>query len=111
MIVPQLRLRDSDLELFDMNPQDYIRVDLENDADTRRRNTVDLIHGLCVHFEAEISTLLKKYVGMLIAEYEKNKQAKNAFVQKDLAMYIVLALSAKSQQQTLHGSRFVLLLA
>ncbi len=104
VIVPQLRLRESDMELFDMNPQDYIRVDVENDADTRRRNTVDLIHGLCVHFEVEISTLLKNYVGILIQEYEKEKKTDKGMRAKDLAMYIVLALSAKSQRHT-HAQR------
>lgn len=38
ILIPNLRVRDEDEELFDMNPLDYIRRDQEgSDSDTRRR--------------------------------------------------------------------------
>jgi exportin-2 (importin alpha re-exporter) len=51
--------------------------------------------GLCHHFEAEITEILKNYVGVLLAEYKANP--KDKWVAKDAAMYIVLALSVKKQ--------------
>jgi exportin-2 (importin alpha re-exporter) len=98
VIVPQLRLRESDLESFDMNPQEYIRVDIEgSDADTRRRNTVDLINGLVGAFEAPVSAILKRYVETMLAEYARAPKTETGMLAKDCAMYITLALSAKSQ--------------
>lgn len=98
VIIPQLKLRDTDLEVFEYNAQEYIRIDIEgSDVDTRRRTSVDFIHGLTVHFESQISVVLKGYVEMLIAEYEKSKKSEKGFLAKDAAMYIILALSAKSQ--------------
>jgi len=97
VIIPQLRLRESDLELFEFNSQEYIRVDIEgSDVDTRRRNVRDFVHALLQHFEQVITNMLKGYVQTLLEEYEKNKGKKNAFVAKDVAMYIILALSAKT---------------
>lgn len=97
VIIPQLKLRDTDLEIFEFNPQDYIRMDIEgSDVDTRRRTSVDFIHGLTLHFESQISAILKAYVEMLLAEYAKNKKSEKGFLAKDAAMYIIIALSAKS---------------
>lgn len=37
IIIPNIRLRDDDEEMFEMNPQEYIRRDIEgSDTDTRR---------------------------------------------------------------------------
>ena len=104
VIIPQLKLHEQDVENFEFNPQEYIRVDIEgSDVDTRRRNTVDFIHGLTVHFEAQISQILKGYVDRLLAEYETNKKTDKGFLAKDAAMYIILALSAKSQSTRTRG--------
>jgi exportin-2 (importin alpha re-exporter) len=98
VIIPQLRLRESDLDTFEYNPQEYIRMDIEgSDVDTRRRTSVDFIHGLTMQFESSISTILKGYVAELLKEYETSRATKNGFLSKDTAMYIVLALSAKSK--------------
>src|SRR5205085_93739 len=38
VIIPQLKLRDNELELFSDDPHEYIRIDIEgSDVDTRRR--------------------------------------------------------------------------
>ena len=106
VVIPQLKLRDSDVEMFEYNAQEYIRVDIEgSDVDTRRRNAVDFIHGLTVHFESQISAILKGYVDLLLAEYERNKTSEKGVVAKDAAMYIILALSAKSQSLSIASKR------
>lgn len=106
VIIPQLKLRDSDMEVFEFNAQEYIRIDIEgSDVDTRRRTSVDFIHGLTQHFESEISRILKGYVELLLADYEKNKKSDKAFLAKDAAMYIILALSAKSMCNDLKKMR------
>jgi exportin-2 (importin alpha re-exporter) len=94
IVVPQLKLRESDVELFQMDALEYIRRDIEgSDIDTRRRTTVDFVRGLCVHFESEISTLLKQYVGVLLQQYASNPA--QHWVDKDAAMYVILALTVR----------------
>lgn len=94
IIIPQIKLRESDVELFESDGLEYIRRDIEgSDIDTRRRITMDFVQGLCTHFEVQITEILKGYVGYLLQEYSKDQ--KNQWVLKDAAMYIVLALSVK----------------
>jgi exportin-2 (importin alpha re-exporter) len=94
IIIPQIKLRDSDVELFDNDGLEYIRQDIEgSDIDTRRRITMDFVQGLCTHFEVQITEILKQYVGYLLQEFKKNP--KDQWIMKDAAMYIVLALSVK----------------
>lgn len=94
IIIPQIKLRESDVELFSMDGLEYIRRDIEgSDCDTRRRITMDFVQGLCTHFEAQITEILKQYVGHLLQEYAKDP--KNQWILKDAAMYVVLALTVK----------------
>jgi exportin-2 (importin alpha re-exporter) len=44
VVIPQLKLRESDVEMFTMNGLEFIRRDIEgSDIDTRRRTTVDFV--------------------------------------------------------------------
>ena len=94
VIVPQLKLRESDIELFEYNAQDYIRFDIEgSDVDTRRRTSLDFIHGITQHYEAQVTQILKQYVAALLGQYASSN--KQDFIAKDAAMYIILALAPK----------------
>ena len=56
VIVPNMEMRECDVELFEDNPEEFIRRDLEgSDMDTRRRTACDLVKGLCRHFEEKIT--------------------------------------------------------
>ena len=47
IIVPNIQLRECDVELFEDNAEEFIRRDLEgSDVDTRRRAACDLVKGL-----------------------------------------------------------------
>ena len=47
IVLPNLRLRDEDEELFDMNYIEYVRRDAEgSDSDTRRRLACELVRAL-----------------------------------------------------------------
>ena len=61
IVVPNMLLRDTDLEMFEDNPSDYIAADFEAaDADTRRRGARDLVTSMCKHHEtpATVRSLL-----------------------------------------------------
>eukprot|EP00823_Brevimastigomonas_motovehiculus_P000300 TRINITY_DN1039_c1_g1_i1.p1 TRINITY_DN1039_c1_g1~~TRINITY_DN1039_c1_g1_i1.p1 ORF type:complete len:1035 (-),score=332.19 TRINITY_DN1039_c1_g1_i1:1418-4522(-) len=96
VIIPQLKLRVSDVEQFQTDGVEYIRRDMEgSDVDTRRRTTVDFVRGLCKFFEAEVTSILKNYVSALLKEYAA--KPKTHWVSKDAALYIVLALTIKGE--------------
>lgn len=98
IVIPQIKLRESDIELFEMDGLEYVRRDMEgSDVDTRRRTTVDFVKGLCRHFETEVTAILKEYIVTLISEYEANR-AKN-WIHKDAAMYLVIALAAQGKTE------------
>jgi exportin-2 (importin alpha re-exporter) len=60
-------VRDEDEELFDMNPIEYIRRDIEGgDSDTRRRAAADLVKALAGAFDADVTTLCTGYVAALL---------------------------------------------
>ena len=95
IIVPQIKLRDADVELFEDDGEEWVRRDVEgSDIDTRRRVTVDFIRGLLVSFESELTELMKGYVGSLIQSYSAAPAAN--WRDKDAAIYIILALSSKA---------------
>eukprot|EP00462_Mataza_sp_D1_P023236 CAMPEP_0175130734 /NCGR_PEP_ID=MMETSP0087-20121206/6161_1 /TAXON_ID=136419 /ORGANISM="Unknown Unknown, Strain D1" /LENGTH=952 /DNA_ID=CAMNT_0016412965 /DNA_START=72 /DNA_END=2930 /DNA_ORIENTATION=+ len=94
IVIPQIKLRDSDIELFSDDGLEYIRRNVEgSDNDTRRRTTMDFVQGLCLHFEAQITEILKGYVANLLTQYAANPTQN--WVMKDAAMYIILALAVK----------------
>jgi exportin-2 (importin alpha re-exporter) len=95
VLLTQLKLRKKEIDLFHHDGVEYIRIDIEgSDVDTRRRTTIEFIRALLIHFEAELTAIVKSYVGQLIQDYTANK-AQN-WLQKDLALYLILALASKS---------------
>ena len=65
MVVPCLSLRESDLELLEDNPTEFLRSDMEgSDLDTRRRGASDLCRSAMRHFDSEISALCNAQVHM-----------------------------------------------
>ena len=79
-----------------MNGLDYVRRDIEgSDSDTRRRTTVDLIKGLCVLFQNEITAILLETTNGMLAEYAAHPASR--WQAKDAALHILLALSVRQQ--------------
>ena len=53
----------SDEELFEDNPEEYIRRDIEgSDVDTRRKAACDLVKALGKTYEEQISSSFSAYV-------------------------------------------------
>lgn len=101
VIVPNMQFRDADEELFEDNPEEYIRRDIEgSDVDTRRRAACDLVQALCKSFEGPVIQNFSQYVQGLLQVYSSNP-AQN-WKAKDVAVYLVTSLAAKAQTQK-HG--------
>lgn len=87
--------------MFEDNPEEYIRKDIEgSDIDTRRRAVSDLLRTLSSHFEAKILELFSQYLNMLLTRYKNDP--KNNWRAKDTAIYLVTTLAAKGATQK-HG--------
>lgn len=96
VIVPNMEMRDCDVELFEDNPEEFIRRDLEgSDVDTRRRAACDLVKGLTRHFEEKITQIFGVYVQSMLAQY--NASPKANWKSKDAALYLVTSLATRAK--------------
>jgi exportin-2 (importin alpha re-exporter) len=101
VIVPNMDFRTSDEELFEDNPEEYIRRDIEgSDIDTRRRAVSDLVRTLSQHFEQKIVDLFGQYLTVLLERYKMDPR--NNWRSKDTAIYLVTSLASKGATQK-HG--------
>ena len=100
IVVHNLTATECDEELFEDNPQDYIRKDFEgNDQDTRRRCACELVRGLLKFFHSEVTTLCLGYIGAMLEDYAKSGSSN--WKSKDAALHLVLAVSATSVSTSL----------
>jgi len=89
----------ADEELFEDDPLDYIRRDLEgSDSDTRRRSASDFVRGLMEYFEKSVTLIVNDYINHYLAEYAKNP-AQN-WRSKDTALFLFSAIAIKSSTAT-----------
>ena len=89
-------MRECDVELFEDNPEEFIRRDLEgSDVDTRRRAACDLVKGLSRHFEEKITQIFGVYVHSMLAQY--NTSPKANWKSKDAALYLVTSLATRAK--------------
>ena len=101
VIIPNMQFRESDEELFEDNPEEYLRRDLEgSDVGTRRYSATNLIRGLCKYFEQPVSQILTAYIVSLLEEYQTNPVTN--WKSKDTALYLISALAGRSKT-TKHG--------
>lgn len=101
VIIPNMEFRETDQELFEDNPEEYTRRDIEgSDVDTRRRAACDLVNTLSQKFEQEIMAIFGKYLQAMMAKYAENP-AQN-WRSKDAALYLVTSLVSRGSTQK-HG--------
>lgn len=94
VIIPNMEFRQSDEELFEDNPEEYIRRDIEgSDVDTRRRAACELVKALSKYFEAQITQIFLQYINAMLESFATNPQA--FWKRKDAAIYLVTSISVK----------------
>ena len=101
VIVPNTDFRESDEELFEDNPEEYLRRDLEgSDIGTRRYSACNLVRGLCKFFEGPVTGIFSGYITAMLQKYSEDP-VKN-WKAKDTALYLIAAIATKSKT-TKHG--------
>ncbi|PWY72351.1 Cse1-domain-containing protein [Aspergillus heteromorphus CBS 117.55] len=102
VILPNVSLRESDEELFEDEPIEFIRRDLEgSDSDTRRRAATDFLRRLAERFEESVTGVVLRYTEHYLAEYAKDPASN--WKAKDTATYLFSAIAAKGTATASHG--------
>ena len=102
VILPNVSLRDSDMELFEDEPIEFIRRDLEgSDSDTRRRAATDFLRQLMEKFQELVTQVVFRYITHYLEDYATNP--KDNWKSKDTAVYLFSAIAAKGVATTSHG--------
>lgn len=92
VILPNVALRESDVEMFEDEPIEYIRRDLEgSDADTRRRAATDFLRKLMEQFPELVTGVVGKYIQHYLTAFTQNS---SDWKSKDTAVYLFSAIAA-----------------
>ncbi|KAI9772860.1 MAG: importin-alpha export receptor [Geoglossum simile] len=93
VILPNVSLRESDKELFEDEPIEFIRRDLEgSDSDTRRRAATDFLRALLEQFEAPVTEVVSTYINHYLSDYSGPN---GNWASKDTAVYLFSSIAAK----------------
>ena len=102
VILPNVSLRESDIEMFEDEPIEFIRRDLEgSDTDSRRRAATDFLRKLLESFEQLVTQVVFKYINHYL------ETGKSDWKAKDTAVYLFLAIAAKGTVTAAHGVKTV----
>lgn len=102
VILPNLSMRESDVDLFEDEPIEFIRRDLEgSDSDTRRRAATDFLRQLMEQFEKLVTDVVSQYIQHYLADYQKSKS--DNWKSKDTAVYLFSAIAAKGTATAARG--------
>ncbi|WVN85455.1 uncharacterized protein L203_100601 [Cryptococcus depauperatus CBS 7841] len=101
IILPNMAIREHEEEMFEDDPMEYIRRDLEPSAesDTRRQAATDFTRALMELFEKEVTDIIKSYVATFLQEYAKNPSAN--WKSKDTAIYLLTSIASRGSTQQL----------
>ncbi|OMO64274.1 hypothetical protein CCACVL1_21898 [Corchorus capsularis] len=94
VVIPNVRLRDEDEELFEMNYVEFIRRDMEgSDLDTRRRIACELLKGIATNYKKQVMDIVSIQIQNLLSSFAANPSAN--WKDKDCAIYLVVSLATK----------------
>ncbi|POR37756.1 Importin alpha re-exporter [Tolypocladium paradoxum] len=102
VILPNVALRESDVEMFEDEPIEFIRRDLEgSDTDSRRRSATDFLRKLQEKFETPVTNTVSNYINHYLT------QGKTDWKAKDTAVYLFLSVAAKGAVTAAQGVKTV----
>ncbi|KAL9596202.1 MAG: hypothetical protein Q9219_005954 [cf. Caloplaca sp. 3 TL-2023] len=106
VVLPNLTLRDSDLEMFEDEPIEFIRRDLEgSDSDTRRRAATDFLQQLLTQFQKLVTDVVMRYVNHHLSDFSRNPSSN--WKAKDTAVYLYSSIAAKGAVTASQGVKSV----
>jgi hypothetical protein len=95
IILPNMSLRPFEEELFEDDPLEYLRRDLEGtDSETRRQAAADFTQALMQQYEQQITGIITKYITSYLAQYAANPLGN--WQSKDTAIYLLTSIASRS---------------
>lgn len=92
IIVPNISITEDDIDEYEMEPDTYIRNDLEeSDTDTRRRQCMKFVQQLSKKFPNEVTQIIGDYVNNLLADYAKNRDGE--WMKKTTVLNLIITAS------------------
>ncbi|KAK0534025.1 importin-alpha export receptor [Tilletia horrida] len=100
IILPNIALRPQDEFLFEEEPIDYIRLDMESniDTDTRRRAASAFTRALMEQFESTITGVISTYINQYLTSYASDPAAN--WRSKDTAICLLTSIASRSETTT-----------
>ncbi|KAL8897734.1 MAG: hypothetical protein Q9192_002435 [Flavoplaca navasiana] len=106
VVLPNLSLRDSDMEMLEDEPIEFIRRDLEgSDSETRRRAATDFLQQILAQFQKLVTEVVLRYINHYLSEYSRNPSVN--WKSKDTAVYLFSSIAAKGAVTTSQGVKSV----
>ncbi|GME96056.1 unnamed protein product [Ambrosiozyma monospora] len=91
ILLPSAIMRESDEEMFEDDPIEFTRRDLEgSDSDTRRRAATDFLRALKDGNEQVVTQAVMAYVNHYLSDFQTNP---TNWKSKDLALYLFSAIA------------------
>lgn len=102
VVLPNVALRETDIEMFEDEPIEFIRRDLEgSDTDSRRRAATDFLRTLQEKFEQLVTSVAGKYISHYL------DQGKTNWKDKDTAISLFFSIAAKGTVTASQGVKTV----
>ena len=94
IVLPNIQLRDVDEEIFEDNPMEYIRRDLETsvEVDTRRRAASEFVRALLEQFSEQITAICSRHIRTYLDEAQASE---SNWKKKDAAIYLLTSIAAQ----------------
>lgn len=110
VVVPNVTLRDHEVEQFEDDPLEYVRIDLTfasasagsvsggltAEGTTRRQAAADVLRALISSgFEADTTEIVLGWIGRGLQTYADNPRAENTWKKKDESVYLLTAIATR----------------
>jgi exportin-2 (importin alpha re-exporter) len=110
VVVPNVSLREHEVEQFEDDPLEYVRLDLSfasagagtvsggltAEGTTRRQAAADVLRALVSSgFEADTTEVVLGWVGQGLQAYASNLQGENTWKRKDESVYLLTAVATR----------------
>lgn len=100
VVLPNICLRESDEELFEDDPLEYVRRDLEgSNSDSRARSAIVLVRGLLDHFDQKITSVVSTHINANLQQFSTNPSLE--WNKKYVALQLFSAIAIKGQSTRL----------
>ncbi|PIA15174.1 Cse1-domain-containing protein [Coemansia reversa NRRL 1564] len=103
IVLPNTELAVADEELFEDDPVQYVRHDVEgSDAGSRREAAAGLVRGLLDQFAAETTQVMSEYIQKALAQYGGDARHWRS---KDAALFMTTAVAVVASTHALGATR------